>query len=52
MEVTSRVLKAYGKALSNGGLGDIVRVEFPVTKKIVTCRVTGPDRVAIPEDHK
>ena len=52
VEVTSRFMKAHGKALSNGGLGDIVRVEFPVTKKIVTCRVTGPDRVAILEDPR
>lgn len=39
--VDGDAVQAYGRALSDGALGEYVRVEFPETKKVVQCCVTG-----------
>ncbi|MHC4605500.1 MAG: flagellar basal body P-ring formation chaperone FlgA [Planctomycetota bacterium] len=50
--VISGPVRAYGKALRDGSVGDYIRVQFERTKNIIACRVTGPGTAKHVEERK
>ena len=48
VRVVGDFVRVRGTAVSDGRLGQDVRVKFPQTGKVLSCRVLGPGRAAMP----
>ncbi|WP_439817321.1 flagellar basal body P-ring formation chaperone FlgA [Zavarzinia sp. CC-PAN008] len=47
VQAAAMTLTATGKAMEDGGQGDLIRIQNPSSNKIVQGKVTGPDRVEV-----